>query len=265
MRRVHESVEHGLLPGAAYGPCHRSARSSRLDPSSYAATHAWALMVVLVGLVFAACGSAVSSSPAPVGSGSQTRTEAPTGTPPPRLRRPTRRPCRRAAPIPRSAWATNASPAAAGTLHDPAVQPHPHLQVPMVGATSRTCPASCSCHRGLTAERRGTPKRATSRRLPSVLVPGHIAGSYDPSDPRTFDGLGSTAQGDSASPSPTSTTSRLGGLDGVAMDLSMKGAHGDGCSEGDFADVYVGGDPTKLVHAVGPDYPMWTASPPQRR
>ena len=48
----------------------------------------------------------------------------------------------------------------------------------------------------------------------------------------------------------------VGGLSGVAMDLTMEGTTGDGCPDGVWADIYVGTDPSSLVHSIIPTAPV---------
>ena len=49
----------------------------------------------------------------------------------------------------------------------------------------------------------------------------------------------------------------IGGLQGVEMDLAMKSAADDACSDGGhYVDVMVGMDPSSLVHGLIPGYKL---------
>lgn len=84
----------------------------------------------------------------------------------------------------------------------------------------------------------------------SVVAPGHCTGHPSDTVPATFDGLVGYL---TSKPSLAVTNKHdvsIGGLTGVALDLAIKGATGDGCSDGAYADIYVGSPPSDLVHGV---------------
>lgn len=89
-----------------------------------------------------------------------------------------------------------------------------------------------------------------------VVAPEHCTGRYEPMVKETFDGLLGWLKGDLAIRLSNVHDVTVGGLEGVAMDIAQKVPTGDGCSDGTYADVYVGAFPTSLVHAVDTDYPM---------
>lgn len=78
----------------------------------------------------------------------------------------------------------------------------------------------------------------------------------NPDVEKTFDGLVGWLKADPALALADVHDVSIGGLDGVVMDISMKDPRGDGCAEGVWGDVYVGQDPSSLVHAVAEDYPL---------
>jgi len=89
-----------------------------------------------------------------------------------------------------------------------------------------------------------------------VVAPEHCSGRYNPDVERTFDGLVGWLEADPAVTLSNVHDVTVGGLDGVVMDIALKDPAGDGCSDGTYADVYVGANPTSLVHAVDRDYPL---------
>lgn len=90
----------------------------------------------------------------------------------------------------------------------------------------------------------------------SVVAGGRCNGRPNPDVARTFDGLVGWLKADPAIALSDVHDVTVGGLDGVVMDISMKDPKGDGCQEGVWGDVYVGQDPSSLVHGVSEDYPL---------
>ncbi len=89
----------------------------------------------------------------------------------------------------------------------------------------------------------------------SVVAAGHCTGRPSSTVARTFDGLVGWLQTDPALTVSNVHDATVGGLSGVSMDLAWN-AGGDGCSDGVWADVYVGSFPSDLVHAVDPGYSL---------
>jgi hypothetical protein len=90
----------------------------------------------------------------------------------------------------------------------------------------------------------------------SVVAPELCTGQADLGVSGTFDGLVGWLEADPAIALANEHDVTVGGLDGVVMDISMKDPRGDGCREGVWGDIYVGRNPSSLVHAVGEDYPI---------
>ena len=90
----------------------------------------------------------------------------------------------------------------------------------------------------------------------SVVAPQACTGLASKTVPHTFDGLIGYLTSNPAIQVTNQHDASVGGLDGVAMDLAMKGPTGDGCEDGVWADIYVGTEPSELVHAVAPEYPI---------
>jgi hypothetical protein len=90
----------------------------------------------------------------------------------------------------------------------------------------------------------------------SVVAPELCTGRPDFNVARTFDGLVGWLRADAAIALADVHDVTVGGLDGVVMDISLKDPKGDGCSEGVWGDVYVGQNPSSLVHAVAENYPL---------
>lgn len=90
----------------------------------------------------------------------------------------------------------------------------------------------------------------------SVVAPARCTGLRSNDVPFTFDGLVGWITTNPRLNVTGMHNVSVGGLDGVVMDLSMRGPRGDGCPGGAFADVYVGNGPSSLVHSVSKDYPL---------
>ena len=90
----------------------------------------------------------------------------------------------------------------------------------------------------------------------SVVAAGPCTGQPRPGIAETFDGLVGWLKADPALALANLHDVTVGGLDGVVMDISMKDPKGDGCTDGIWGDVYVGKNPSSLVHAVAKDYPL---------
>lgn len=90
----------------------------------------------------------------------------------------------------------------------------------------------------------------------SVAPPGHCNGVPSTTVPNTFDGLVEFLTSDEAITVSNRHDVSVGGLSGVAMDLAMRGPTGDGCADGVWADIYVGTDPSSLVHSIIPSQPV---------
>ena len=90
----------------------------------------------------------------------------------------------------------------------------------------------------------------------SVVPPGYCNGLPSTTVPNTFDGLVEYLTSNEAIAVSNRQDVSVGGLSGVAMDLAMHGSTGDGCPDGVWADIYVGTDPSSLVHAIIPIQPV---------
>ena len=90
----------------------------------------------------------------------------------------------------------------------------------------------------------------------SVVPPGHCNGEPSTTVPHTFDGLVKYLTSNEAIAVSNRHDVSVGGLSGVAMDLEMAGTTGDGCPDGVWADIYVGTDPSRLVHSIIPIQPV---------
>jgi hypothetical protein len=87
----------------------------------------------------------------------------------------------------------------------------------------------------------------------SVVAAGHCTGEPSTTVAQTFDGLVGWLKKDPAIVVTNVHDATVGSLSGVVMDIVMKGT-GDGCTDGVYADVYVGAGQSSLVHGVQANY-----------
>jgi hypothetical protein len=90
----------------------------------------------------------------------------------------------------------------------------------------------------------------------SVVAPGHCTGKPSTKIAPTFDGLVGFITSNPGLTVTNMHSASVGGLKGVVMDIEMRSKKGDGCSDGDYVDVYVGTPPSDLLHGVIPNYPL---------
>ncbi len=84
----------------------------------------------------------------------------------------------------------------------------------------------------------------------SVVAPGLCTGQPAADVAQTFDGLVGFLKSDPHLGVSNVRNVSVGALKGVVMDLVMKSPKGDGCSDGVWADIYVGFSPSSLVHSA---------------
>ena len=90
----------------------------------------------------------------------------------------------------------------------------------------------------------------------SVAAAGHCTGKPSTTVPQTWQGLVDWLTSDPALNVTNLKAVTVSGLQGDVMDIAMKNLQGDGCSDGAYADVYVGVGRSSLVHSVGPNIPL---------
>jgi hypothetical protein len=88
----------------------------------------------------------------------------------------------------------------------------------------------------------------------SVVAPGLCTGDPSTKIAPTFDGLVGFLTSHPRLTVTNMHNASVGGLRGLVMDIEMSSKKGDGCSDGNYVDVYAGTPPSDLIHGVIPDY-----------
>jgi hypothetical protein len=90
----------------------------------------------------------------------------------------------------------------------------------------------------------------------SVAAASPCTGKPSTTVPQTWQGLIDWLTSDPALDVTNLKAVTVLGLQGDVMDIAMKNQQGDECSDGAYADVYVGVGQSSLVHSVGPNIPL---------